>query len=57
MMNMIFTICLIITYLVGIYQIMVGAACKLVMLVKASRNWSQKIVSYFAMSLVMALTE
>ena len=56
-MNMIFTICLIITYLVGIYQIMVGAACKLVMLVKASRNWSQKIVSYFAMSLVMALTE
>ena len=36
---------------------MVGTACKLVMLEKVSRNWSQKIVSYFAMSLVMALTK
>ena len=54
---MIFTICLIITYLVGIYQIMVESACKLVMLVKASRNRSQKIVSYFAMSRVKGLTE
>ena len=42
MINMISTICLIITQLVEIYQIMVGTTCKLVMLVKASRNRSQK---------------
>ena len=42
---MISTICLIITHLVGISQIKIVTACKLVMLVKASQNRLQK--SYF----------